>query len=49
MPPADMAAMIVGELERAGAIRRDGGFLVPSGRGHAAAPPPGMTAARVRE
>jgi glyoxylase-like metal-dependent hydrolase (beta-lactamase superfamily II) len=28
MPPADMAAMIVGELERAGAIRRDGGFLV---------------------
>jgi glyoxylase-like metal-dependent hydrolase (beta-lactamase superfamily II) len=28
MPPADMAAMIVGDLERAGAIRRDGGFLV---------------------
>jgi glyoxylase-like metal-dependent hydrolase (beta-lactamase superfamily II) len=30
MPAADMAAMIVGELERAGAVRRDGGFLVPS-------------------
>jgi glyoxylase-like metal-dependent hydrolase (beta-lactamase superfamily II) len=28
MPPADMAAMIVGELERARAVRRDGGFLV---------------------
>ena len=28
MPPADMAAMIVGDLERAGAIRREGGFLV---------------------
>jgi hypothetical protein len=28
MPPADMAALIVGDLERAGAIRRDGGFLV---------------------
>jgi glyoxylase-like metal-dependent hydrolase (beta-lactamase superfamily II) len=31
MPPADLAELLVGELERSGAARRSGGWLVPAG------------------
>jgi hypothetical protein len=30
MPPADFAEFVIAELERAGAVRRDGGLLRPA-------------------